>query len=200
MRDAINSLRRKKQAVFRSGVDCIDHVFTLRNILEQSIEWKSNIQLNFIDFEKAFDSIHKNTLWKLLLSYGCPEKFVSIMKLFYKNVCYSVLHNNKTTDWFTISSGVRQGCVLSPVLFLVATDWVMRETIGNQKRGIRWTLNSPLEDLDFADDIVLLASSSNHLQGKTKDLCANASKVGLKTSRKKTKTMQLSKHSESHTS
>ena len=71
-------------------VGCIDHIFTLRNILEESIEWNRNIHLNFIDFEKAFDTIHKNTLWKLLLSYGCPEKFVSIIKLFYKNVCCSV--------------------------------------------------------------------------------------------------------------
>ena len=79
-----------------------------------------------------------------------------------------------------------------PILFLVATDWLMHKTIGNQKRGIRWTLYSTLEDLEFADGTALLASSSNHLQSKMDDLSANANKVGLTISRKKTKTMQLS--------
>ena len=77
------------------------------------------------------------------------------------------------------------------MLFLVAIDWVMRKTTGNKRRGIRWTLTSLLEDIDFADDIALLSSTAEHLQRKTNDLVKVAEQVGLKISKKKTKTMQL---------
>ena len=59
---------------------------------------------------------------------------------------------------------------MSPMLFLVAIDWVMRITVGNKRRGIRWTLTSMLEDIDFADHIALSSSNANHLQKKTNDL------------------------------
>ncbi|KAL9970181.1 hypothetical protein ACROYT_G022514 [Oculina patagonica] len=157
--DAIDTILRKEQAGFRPGVGCIDHIFTLRNIFEQCIEWNTKVHVNFIDLEKAFDSIHRDTLWNILLAYGCPEKIVSIIKLFYNNFTCSVIHKKKLTDWFSVRSGLRQGCVLSPMLFLVAIDWIMRKTIGNKRRGIRWTLTSLLEDLDFADDVALVSST-----------------------------------------
>ena len=69
---------------------------------------------------------------------------------------------------------------MSPMLFLVAIDWVMRRTVGNKRRGKRWTLTSMLQDIDFADDNVLLSSNANHLQKKTNDLNLNAMKIGLK--------------------
>ena len=189
--DAIDTILRKEQAGFRPGVGCIDHIFTLRNIFEQCIEWNTKVHVNFIDLEKAFDSIHRDTLWKILLAYGCPEKIVSIIKLFYNNFTCSVIHKKKVTDWFSVRSGVRQGCVLSPMLFLVAIDWIMRKTIDNKRRGIRWTLTSLLEDLDFADDLTLVSSTRDQLQRKTSDLSVTAKQLGLNISRKKTKTMQL---------
>ena len=165
----------------------MDHIFTLRNILEQSIEWNSNISILLT--LKRPSTVSIETL------YGsCYYPMAALKSLFQSSNCFTsmfaVVSYVITRPLTGLQSPVvlyRQGCVLSPILFLVAIDWVMRETIGNQKRGIRWTLKSTLEDLDFADDIVLLASSSNHLQGKTNDLSANASKVGLKISRKKLK-------------
>ena len=59
---------------------------------------------------------------------------------------------------------------MSPMLLLVEIDWVMRRTVGNKRKEIRWTLTSMLEDIDFADDIALLSSYANHLQKKTNDL------------------------------
>ena len=86
---------------------------------------------------------------------------------------------------------MRQGCVLSPMLFLIAIDWMKRKTIGNKRRGIRWTLTSLLEDLDFADDVALVSSTRDQLQRKTSGLSLAATQLALNTSRKKTKTMQL---------
>ena len=168
--DAINtSSSRKEQAGFRPGVGCIDHIFTLRNIIEQCIEWNTNVQINFIDPEKAFDSIHTDTLWSILLAYGCPEKIISIIKCFYNNFSCSVIHKKKLTDGFSVKSGVRRGSVLSPMLFFIAIDWIMRKAIGNKRRGIRWTLTSLLEDLDFVDDVALVSSTRDQLQRKTSD-------------------------------
>ena len=189
--DAINTILRKEQAGFRPGVGCIDHIFTLRNIIEQCIEWNTKVHINFIDLEKAFDSIHRDTSWRILLAYGCPEKIVNIIKCFYNSFSCSVIHKKKLTDWFSVRSGVRQGCVLSPMLFLEAIDWIMRKTVGNKRRGIRWTLTSLLEDLDFADDVALVSYTRDQLQRKTSDLSLAANQLGLNISRKKTRTMQL---------
>lgn len=116
-RDAIDTILRREQAGVRSGVACIDHIFTLRNIIEQCIECvhiNSKVHINFIDLAKAFDSIHRDTLWDILLAYGWPGKIVNIIKLFYHNFSCTVIHEKKLTDWFSVRSGVRQGYVLSP--------------------------------------------------------------------------------------
>ena len=69
-----------------------------RNIIEQSIEWKTPLYINFIDFKKAFDSIHRDTLWKIVKAYGVPDKIVTLMKCFYTKFECAVLLNNKETD------------------------------------------------------------------------------------------------------
>ncbi|XP_071123117.1 uncharacterized protein [Mytilus edulis] len=112
--------------------------------------------INFIDFKKAFDSLHRETLWTILISYGVPQKIVTMIKCFYTNFACAVILNNKEIDWFEVQSGVRQGCIISPILFLVAIDLVMRKTTSDKKRGITWSMFTTLEDLDFADDIALL--------------------------------------------
>jgi hypothetical protein len=85
--------------------------------------------MNFIDFAKAFDSIHQESLWKIVRSYGVPDKIIKMIKVFYENYeCCISLDNCKMTEYFKISTGVRQGCILSPILFLIVIDWVMRKT------------------------------------------------------------------------
>ena len=106
----------------------MDQILTLRNIIEQSKEWKTPLYINFIDFKKAFDSIHRDTLWKIVKAYGVPDEIVTLMKCFYTKFECTVLLNNKETDWFTVNSGVRQGCIVSPILFLIAIDWIIRKT------------------------------------------------------------------------
>jgi len=102
---AIDTILRKEQAGFRPGVGCIDHIFTLRNIIEQCIKWNTKVHINFLDLEKAFYSTHRDTLWNILLAYGCPEKIVSIIKLFDNNFSCNVVHKKKLTDWFSVRSG-----------------------------------------------------------------------------------------------
>ena len=73
-----------------------------------------------------------------------------------------VIHDGKTSESFNVLTGVRQACLLSPFLFLLAIDWVMHETTINKRNGIQWSISSQLDDLDFADYLALL--SHMHLQ------------------------------------
>ena len=164
---AIDKKLRQEQAGFRKRRGCTDQIFALRNIIEQTLEWNCPLYINVIDFKKAFDSIHHDTLWKILRSYGVPLKIVSLIETFYNHFECSVILNNTSSEWFTVKSGVRQGCILSPILFLVVIDWVMRKTTSDKPRGIQWTLFSQLEDLDFADDLAFLSVKLDHLQEKT---------------------------------
>jgi len=168
MDKAIDKELREEQAGFRAGRGCIDQIFALRNIIEQCIEFKQQLHINFVDFRKAFDSIHRSSLWKILRSYGIPEKLVNLIAKFYQSFQCSVsLDQNKLTDWFEIKTGVRQGCILSPIIFLITIDWVMRQTTKDRRKGINWGLFQQLLDLEFADDLAVLSSNHGHMQEKT---------------------------------
>ena len=80
------------------------------------------------------------------------------MGLLYKQFNCNVIVDGELSDWFSVEAGVRQGCVIPNILFLVAIDWIMRRTMADRHRGTRWTLISKLEDLDFADDIAALCT------------------------------------------
>lgn len=90
-----------------------------------------------------------------------------------------------------MKSGVRQGCVMSALLFIIAVDWVMRSTFSEDYTGIRWTIFSNLEDIDYADDLALLSHLKTQMQRKTSNLQSNASKIGLNINIKKTEVMSL---------
>ena len=167
----------------------MDKIFALRHILEQSLEWNTSLCINVIDFQKAFDSVHRESLWKILQACGLPPKIIYLIKMFYDNFECSIILGNTTTEAFPVKSGVRQGCILSPILFLVTIDWVMRQSISLRSRGIQWTIFSHLQDLDFVDDIAILSSTPTHLQEKSDDLNTNAKKTGLIISKKKSKIM-----------
>ena len=121
--------------------------------------------------------------------YGIPQKIIGMIQALYRDFTCSDLHEGNLTPWFAVRIGVKQGCMLSPLLFLIALDWVMEEPTNHQRTGIRWKLTSVLEDLDYADDLCLLSSTGAHLSEKTARLSNNARKVGLKINSKKTKWM-----------
>ena len=163
MKTAVDKQLRDEQAGFRQERSCVDQIATLRIIIEQSIEWQTSLYMTFIDFEKAFDSVNHKVLWNILETYGIPAKIISIIKQLYINLTCQVLHAGTLTHSFPVTTGVRQWCLLSPLLFLVTLDWVCK-TAFNIPRGIRWTMVKRLEDIDFADDICMI---SHRLQFST---------------------------------
>lgn len=132
IKSEINKKLRDEQAGFHSRRGTIRQIFILRNIIEQSIEFGIPILINF---SKAFNC-KREYLWSILKAYGIPEKVINIIKNLYSISKACILVNGTATKSFTIETGVRQGCVLSGLLFIVI-DWIMKKTTKN-KTGIQW--------------------------------------------------------------
>ena len=88
-------------------------------------------------------------------------------------------------------TGVQQGCLLSPMLFLLVIDWTMKSTLVGQRLGIQWTLTTYLEDLDFADDLTLMSHALTDMQKKVNRLAAASLKAGLSINRIKTEVTRV---------
>ena len=137
----------------------------LAYITEQCTEWQRQLCINFVDFQKAFDSVHRESLWRILQAYGMPQQIIDIIQSFYNKFTCRV-SNSETS--FQVKTGVKQGCTMSAMLFNMTIDWVMRRTKEDQSRGIRWTLFSTPEDLDFADDLALIFHTHQQMQENTR--------------------------------
>jgi hypothetical protein len=104
---------------------------------------------------------------------------VTIIKAVYDQSTCNVLHKNQALEPIPVLNGVKQDCVLSPLLFNVTLDYVM-STVSKNSAGVRWGLCGKLTDLDYADDKCLLAQSTRATLIMLKRLENEASKVGLK--------------------
>jgi hypothetical protein len=136
---------RPEQAGFRPNRSCVDQINYLRIIIEQAVEWQSPLYLTFIDYEKAFDSVDRECIWIALREIGFPVKIVNIIKEGYNMFNCRVLHDGQMSPPSDTVSGVRQGCLLSPLLFLEVMDKVMRAVTVGSVRGITWKLTQTLE-------------------------------------------------------
>ena len=105
-RMGIDSRLRKEQAGFRSGRETTEQIFILRNILERVNEWQAILYINFVDFDKAFDSVHRNGLWMIVNQYGIPQKIINIVKALYDGFECSVVEQEATSEWFELTTGV----------------------------------------------------------------------------------------------
>jgi hypothetical protein len=186
---------RRQQAGFRSGRSCVDHVNTLRMIVEQSVEQNSPLFMLFVDYQVAFDSLDRECIWIALKNRGLPDKIINIIRQLYNEFQCCVMHDGQLTEPFITVSGVRQGCILSPLLFLVVLDEVLMNSLDVVKGGISWKLTETLEDLDYADDIVLLSHKRENLQKMLDSLVFESEKVGLKVNVEKTKDVRLKTNS-----
>lgn len=181
---------RDEQAGFRPHRNCVDQVNTLRIIIDQSVEWRSPLYLVFVDFQKAFDTIRRSAIWTALRNKGVPVKVINVIRAMYDNATIQVRHSGMNSELFTTNAGVKQGCPLSPLLFAVTLDDIMKE-ISKEKRGIVWGLQNHLEDLDFADDICLISHRHCDMQSKLDELVVRSRAIGLEVNIKKTKAMRI---------
>ena len=89
-------------------------------------EFQKNIYFCFIDYAKAFDCVDHNKLWKILKEMRIPDHLTCLLRNLYAGQEATVRTGHRTTDWFQIRKGVRQGCILSPCLFNLYAEYIMR--------------------------------------------------------------------------
>ena len=114
------------QAGFRKGRESRDQIANIRWIMEKAREFQKNIC--FIDYTKAFDCVDHNKLWKILKEMGIPDHLTCLLRNLYAGQEAGVRTGHGTTDWFQIGKGVHQGCILSPCLFNLYAEYIMRNT------------------------------------------------------------------------
>ena len=147
------------QARFRKGRGTRDQIANVHWIKEKATELQKNIYFCFIDYAKAFDCVDHNKLWKILREMGVSDHLTCLLRNLYSGQEATVKTGHETMNWFKIGKGVRQGCILSPCLFNLYVEYIMRNA-GLEKAhpGIKID-GENINNLRYADDAILMAES-----------------------------------------
>ena len=147
---------------FRRNRSDIDSTFVLNTILWKTMAKKKKVNLAFLDIEKAYDSVRRETLWKKMASMGFGGQFLNSIKSLYDGDHVTCDANGATTNPLYLGRGLRQGCSLSPMLFaLYVRD--MSNELHNSKLGVLLHKKC-ISCLFFADDIALIARDADGLR------------------------------------
>ena len=122
----MNSELPHGQARFRKGRGTRDQIANILWIMEKAREFQKNIYFCFIDYAKAFDCLDPKKLWKILKEMGIPDHLTCLLRNLYAGQEATVRTGHGTTDWFQIGQGVLQGCILSPCLFNLYAEYLLR--------------------------------------------------------------------------
>ena len=161
----IDNILRKNQNGFRRNRSTTSQILTIHRILEGVRAKNLQATLLFVDFTKAFNSIHKWEMEQILLAYGLPKETVAAIMILYRNTKAKVRSPDGDTEYFDIVAGVLQGDTLAPYLFIICLDYVHRTSIDNirengfeltKRRSKRYPAKT-ITDADYADDLALLA-------------------------------------------
>ena len=176
------------QAGFKKGRGTRDQIANIYWIIEKAREFKKNTYFCFIDYTKVFDYVDHNKLWKIFREMGIPDHLTCLLRNLYAGQEATVRTGHGTTDWFQIRKGVRQGCILSPCLFNVYAEYIMRNVgLDEAQAGIK-IAGRNINNLRYAFDTTLMAESEE-LKSLLMKLKEESEKVGLKLNIQKTKIM-----------
>ena len=135
---------------------------------------------DFIDFAKAFDCVDHNKLWKILREVGIPDHLTCLLRNLYAGQEATVRIGHGTTDWFQIGKGVCQGYILSPCLFNLYAEYIMRNAgLDEAQAGIKIARRN-INYLRYADDTTLRTESEEELKSLLMKVKGESEKVGLK--------------------
>ena len=202
------SILPEAQCGFRSGRGTVDMIFSLKQLQEKCIEQNRPLYMVFVDFTKAFDTVHRETLWEILRKIGCPELFTNLIASLHKDMKASVSLKGELSQPFDVLNGVKQGCVLAPTLFSLFLSSVLSIAFADCEKGVMlqtrpganlFNVNQfksssktkPLlvRELMFADDIAFVAHSHQDIQDIVTRFTTAAKSYGLQINIKKTELM-----------
>ncbi|KAL1447078.1 hypothetical protein WDU94_005521 [Cyamophila willieti] len=196
------------QCGFRGGHSTIDMVFAARQTIEKTLEQDTHICIAFVDISKAFDSVNRDALFKILEHIKCPPNILSILKLLHQNTTSSVLIDGESSESFEVRTGVKQGCVLAPALFLLYIQAIINKAKETVLGGINLTYRTDtnmfnrrglksiskvnttqIRELMFADDAALIEKTPEKLQSLVSAFADAAKSLGLNVNVQKTEVM-----------
>ena len=152
------------QAGFRKGRGTRDQIANICWIIERAREFQKNIYFCFIVYAKAFDFVDHNKPWKILKEMGIPDQLTCLLRNLYAGQEATVRTGHGTTDWFQIRKGVCQGCVLSPCLFNLYAEYIMRNSgLEKAQAGIK-IAGRNINNIRYADDTTLMLESEEELK------------------------------------
>ena len=164
------------QAGFRKGRDQIANIHW---IIEKAREFQKNIYFCFIDYAKAFDCVDHNKLWKILKEIGIPDHLTCLLRNLYAGQEATVRTGHGTIDRFQIENGVHQGCILSPCLFNLYAEYIMRNIgLEEAQAGIK-IAGRNINNLGYKDDSTLVAEREE-LKSLLMKVKEESEKVGIK--------------------
>ena len=147
----------------RKGRGTRDQIANIRWIMEKAREFQKYIYFCFINYVKAFDCVDHNKLWKTLKEMGIPDHLTCLLI----NLCAgqeAIVKTGHGTDWFQIGKGVRQGCILSPCLFNLYVEYIMRNAGLEEAQAEIKIAGRNIKNLRYTDDTTLMAESDEELK------------------------------------
>ena len=147
---------------FRKGRRGSDNLFVITQLMEVAVRRGNPFFIAFLDIKGAFDNVNRAKLWEILLEYGITHSLVDAIRALYADTEYTIQWGTHKTEGIRVNKGVRQGCPLSPLLFLA---YINELGVRLREAGIGYRIGARhLPGMLFCDDVALISESSSELQ------------------------------------
>ena len=191
MKSKLNQEDGKEQFGFQANKGTRDAIFCFNILAQKQMEVQKDLYACFIDYAKAFDRVKHSEMVEALARTGIDGKDIRIITELYWNQKAAIRVGQELSEPAAIKRGVRQGCVLSPYLFNIYTEYIFRES--NHMNGLNIN-GTNINNIRYVDDTTLLANSNEDLQRIFDVVKSTSEQKGLDMNLKKTKTMVISKN------
>lgn len=197
------------QSAFRRGRGLTDSLFTIRMIMSKCVEFGQPLHMAFVDLRKAYDSVPRDALWRVLRVYGVHQKLVGLLEDLHTGTQAAVRMGGGLSEWFDVRSGVRQGCVIAPLLFNIYIDFVVKQALALMPEGCGVQLayhcdgklhrlkHGKAESMElvsillYADDMALLSSDAEELAVMLQTMDRVSAGFGMRINASKTEILSV---------
>nr|VZI28950.1 unnamed protein product [Spirometra erinaceieuropaei] len=198
----------ESQCGFRRHRGTTDMIFAARQLQEKCQEMRTHLYSTFVDLTKAFDTVNREGLWKIMQKFGCPERFTQMVHQLHDGIMARVTDNGAVSEAFAVTNGVKQGCVLAPTLFSLMFSVMLMDAYRDERPGIRIAYRTDghllnqrrmhfqsrvstttVHELLFADDCALNTTSEEEMQRSMDLFSAACENFGLVINTQKTVVM-----------
>nr|VZI31082.1 unnamed protein product [Spirometra erinaceieuropaei] len=198
----------ESQCGFRRHRGTTDMIFAARQLQEKCQEMRTHLYSTFVDLTKAFDTVNREGLWKIMQKFGCPERFTQMVRQLHDGMMARVTDNGAVSEAFAVTNGVKQGCVLTLTVFSLIFSAMLMDAYRDERPGIRiayrsdghllnqlrmhfqWRVSTTtVHELLFVDDCALNTTSEEEMQRRMDLFSAACENFGLVINTQKTVVM-----------